>query len=479
MEFTNPCPRLVLAGLSGGAGKTVVSLGICRAAVNAGMRVCPFKKGPDYIDAHWLALAAKATVSNLDPFLFAGSRIQELFHSRMRGHDLAIIEGNRGLFDGKDIVGSCSTAELAKLLKAPVVMVIDCTKATRTMAAIVTGCRMFDQALDLRGVILNRVAGSRHETIVRSSIEHYTDVQVMGALPKMKANPIPERHMGLISHQEFAQTDHALSQLADMIRDHLDLPALFSVADTAAVALSPLSSASIFPPAVVPAESVTIGYIHDAALWFYYQENLNALEAAGARLVPLSLLDAAPWPALDGLYLGGGFPETMVQKLADTKMIRKRVQELSTSGLPIYAECGGFIYLGQELVYEGSIYPLSGVFPVSTEFCSTPQGLGYVEGHVVEANPFYAVGTRLIGHEFHYSRSVTMTSQNLDLCLNMDRGQGVHDHHDMLLAHNTLAGYTHIHALSHPQWAEHFVKAAITYQSHSRTKSSPCPPIRI
>jgi cobyrinic acid a,c-diamide synthase len=477
MKFTNPCPRLVLAGLSGGSGKTIVSLGVSRAAVDAGISVRPFKKGPDYIDAHWLALASRASVSNLDPFLFSASRIQDLFHARMDGFDLAIIEGTRGLFDGKDVEGSCSTAELAKVLHAPVVMVVDCTKVTRTMAAIVKGCQLFDPDLDLRGVILNRLAGNRHESIVRATVEQYTDLKVFGALPKMVENPIPERHMGLISDQEFTQADRAFSQLSSFVRDHMDLDALFAEADTS----NPLPSSSkpLFSSSATPPGRVTIGYIHDASLWFYYQENLEALEKAGARLVALSLLDAKSWPAVHGLYLGGGFPETMAQPLAANTEMLHRVRRLSRMGMPIYAECGGFMYLCRALEYEGNAYPMAGIFPVTTTFCPKPQGLGYVQGQVTVQNPFYPVGTNLVGHEFHYSRSVADHSQEVVPCLALNRGQGVSMHGDMLLSQNTLAGYTHMHVFSHPQWANRFVAAAGIYRTYQERSCSPCPDIRI
>ncbi len=480
MEFSNPCPRLVLAGLSGGAGKTIVSLGVCRAALHAGLHVRPFKKGPDYIDAHWLSLAAQASVSNLDPFLFSARRIEDVFQAGMQGYDLAIIEGNRGLFDGKDVEGSCSTAELAKLLKAPVVLVVDCTKTTRTMAAIVKGCVDFDTSLNLQGVILNRIASQRHETIVRSSIERYTELRVFGALPKMQENPIPERHMGLISHEEFSRTDQALTRLASFVSEHIDLPALFAVADTKAP--TSFSSRPLYPASSIDSEAVTIGYVRDAALWFYYKENLEALEAAGAKLVPLSLLDDTPWPELHGLYLGGGFPETLAKGLAANTETLKRVRELSLLGLPMYAECGGFIYLCRELHYEGEVYPMAGVFPVSTTFCRKPQGLGYVQGEIHKANPFYPTGTSLPGHEFHYSRSAPIGEEEILPCLHLQRGKGVEAGSDMLLSQNTLGGYTHMHIFSYPWWAKHFVNAAMMYKQHCLTQTSsskPCPNIRL
>lgn len=476
MKFINPYPRLVLAGLSGGSGKTIVSLGVCRAAIDTGLKVRPFKKGPDYIDAHWLSLASRASTSNLDPFLFSAARTRALFQIRMQDHDLAIIEGNRGLFDGKDVEGSCSTAELARVLNAPVVLILNCTKVTRTMAAIVMGCQMFEKDLDLRGVILNRTAGTRHENILRDSIEKYTDLKVFGALPKLSRNPIPERHMGLISDQEFEQTERAFTDLSSFVRENLDMPALLEAADTSYA--FPRSSPQIFPQTTIAQDSVTIGYVNDAALWFYYQENLEALRAAGARLVKLSLLRQDDWPEIDGLYLGGGFPETQASDLAENEVIRRRVLALSKRGLPIYAECGGFMYLCRNLAYGGNTYPMAGVFPVDTSFCSKPQGLGYVQGTVHKKNPFYAQGMSIHGHEFHYSCSNT-SEQTVHPCLKLDRGQGICDHMDFLLSNNTLAGYTHMHALSHPEWALNFVAAALHFRNFQQTGTYVCPDIYV
>ena len=394
----------------------------------------------------------------------------------MEGYDLAVIEGNRGLFDGKDVDGSCSTAELARVLHAPVVVIVNCSKVTRTMAAIIMGCQMFEKDLDLKGVILNRTAGTRHEDILQNSIEKYTDLKVFGALPRLARNPIPERHMGLISDQEFEQTERAFRDLSGFVRENLDLESLFDTADTAKPLCAPCHE--IFPPTEVPPCSVTIGYVNDAALWFYYQENLEALRAAGARLVKLSLLNQDDWPSLDGLYLGGGFPETLASGLEGNMRIRQRVLALSEKGLPIYAECGGFMYLCRALNYDGNVYSMTGVFPLDTNFCPKPQGLGYVQGTVAEKNPFYAQGTCIHGHEFHYSRSST-SDQTLFPCLELDRGQGVCEHKDLLLSNNTLAGYTHMHALSHPEWARNFVSAALIYKQSLEEGHAVCPDIRI
>lgn len=456
------CPRLIVAGLSGGSGKTIVSLGLGRAFVESGKIVQPFKKGPDYIDANWLGLSCQESTSNLDPFLFSSDLIRALFKARTITCDLALIEGNRGVFDGKNTSGTCSTSELARILNCPVLLVVDCTKITRTMAAVIKGCQAFEPDMHLAGVILNRTAGDRHRAIIRDSITAYTDVPVLGALPKIRHNPIPERHMGLTSDREMESGTVLFSDLARIIRETCDLEAIWSVACAAPPFLD--SQLSLFPEAVGRNQNVTIGFVRDAALWFYYRENLEALEAQGAKLVQVSLLEPNEWPELDGLYLGGGFPETMADKLAEQETIRQRVKDLSDSGLPIYAECGGFMYLGRSLVYGDRTYPMAGVFPVTTRLCHRPQGHGYTEASVVVPNPFFQVGFTFSGHEFHYSTCQFHDGINPIYVLKMSMGVGMDSGHDGLVHENTYASYTHLHALGVPGWAVNFVNASRAFQ---------------
>ncbi len=460
----NITPRILLAGLSGGAGKTIVSLSLARALSDADQQVKPFKKGPDYIDANWLSLAARTPATNLDPCFLDELRLRALFHEKAKGFDVAVIEGNRGLFDGKDVAGSCSTAQLARQLKVPVVLVLDCTKMTRTAAAIVAGCTAFEQGVDLRGVILNRTAGKRHRNILRSSIETHTDAKVLGVFPKLSENPVPERHMGLVSDQEFNRKEASLDELGRMGREYLDLDALLDMARSA----KPLDIAPVdLWPSDQGVEKPVIGYVHDAALWFYYPENLEALERAGAKLVRLSLLDDQGWPEIHGLYLGGGFPETLAEKLADNEMARARVHSLAAAGTPIYAECGGFMYLCSEVEYGGRAYPMSGVLPLKTGFCDKPQGLGYTEALVVRPNPFYREGVRIVGHEFHYSHCIVEGGGEISLCLAMKRGKGMLGGMDGVVKDNIMASYNHIFALSTPEWAPGFVLAAAAFRDQS------------
>ncbi|WP_415714581.1 cobyrinate a,c-diamide synthase [Maridesulfovibrio sp.] len=456
-------PRIVLAGLSGGTGKTIVTLGLCRAFLNQELVVKPFKKGPDYIDARWLGLASGQYATNLDPFLMSNDKLISLFLEKGQGADISIVEGNRGLFDGKDVDGSCSTSELARIIKAPVILTIDCTKMTRTVAAIVAGCKAFEDGFNLAGVILNRTAGERHRSILKNSIEAYTDIPVLGMLPKLKENPIPERHMGLVSNTEYSLVDKALNTLGCMAEDCLDLEAISQIAAQASADLS--SAQDAWGGIELSSESKpVIGVVRDEALWFYYEENLEALRRSGAVVKEISLISSEPWPEIHGLYLGGGFPETLADEISRNTGIRNHVRRLADSGLPVFAECGGFMYLGRDVEYEGHKYDMSGVLDLSTRLCPRPQGLGYTSGKIVYENPFFPVGTEVIGHEFHYSLCVDNKEPSPKYALEMSRGKGMAEGHDGLIRDNIYAGYNHIHALSMPCWANNFVKAAAEFK---------------
>lgn len=466
------CPRVLVAGLGGGSGKTIVSLGLARAFRENGLAVQTFKKGPDYIDAKWLSLASQSDTTNLDPFLLSSDVLQNLFWSRANGADLALLEGNRGLYDGKDVLGSCSSAELAKLLSCPVIVVADCTKVTRTMAAVIMGLTAFDPMVDIRGVILNRTAGCRHQNILRDSIEKYTDVKVLGILPKLQENPIPERHMGLISDAEF--TLDPFTDIANLLRANADLEACLEIARSAPDVQGGLRN---LYPVASSGERVRIGVARDAALWFYYQENFEALRCAGAELVEFSLLADGAVPDVDALYMGGGFPETLARGLADNASMRSSVRDCVLQGMPVYAECGGLMYLSRELDFEGASYPMSGVFPLTTKVFTKPQGHGYMSSVVTGPNPFYVPQAKLTGHEFHYSRCIDV--ENVDsFVFRVERGQGMLKGHDGVLVRNCLAGYTHMHALGNPDWAGNFVAAARIYRN-ARTAGTACPDIRL
>jgi cobyrinic acid a,c-diamide synthase len=460
-------PRIMIAALRGGSGKTVLSVGLIAAWKKSKKSIAPFKKGPDYIDTGWLALAAGRPCYNLDSFLLQPNQIVQSFQLHTSKNDMAVIEGNRGLYDGIDLAGSTSTAELAKLLQTPILLCVDCTKITRTMAAVITGLIQFDPHVMIKGVVLNRVAGSRHERVLRDNIEHYCGIPVLGAIPKLAAQIFPERHMGLVPSAEHDWAGQSIDSAAQIAVKHIDLDAIYELTrDLPPLDEGDRSQRSEDRSQIISAEAgrPKIGIIKDSAFQFYYPENFDALTAAGAETVFISPLSGKSLPELDALYIGGGFPETHARQLAANKSFRREIKALAENGLPIYAECGGLMYLGEELVLEKKSYPMVGVLPVVFDFYPRPQGHGYTVVTVVNENPFYAVGTEIRGHEFHYSRVLKWRGDENDLVFRMQRGVGITRDKDGICYKNVLATYTHIHAMGTPQWAQGLVRNARAYQ---------------
>ncbi|MFC1812797.1 cobyrinate a,c-diamide synthase [Thermodesulfobacteriota bacterium] len=459
-------PRIIIAALRGGSGKTILSAGIIAALKKNGKTVSPFKKGPDYIDAGWLAFAADRPCHNLDTFMIKEESVLQSFLRNTEKEDIAVIEGNRGLYDGIDLEGSTSTAELAKLIKAPLVLCIDATKTTRSMAAVVMGCLQFDPDVSIKGVILNRVSGPRHESILRRSIEHYSGVPVIGAVPKLDTQDFPERHMGLVPTPEHAWATESIEAISKIASKYLDLDALAAIAyDAGPLAGIEISEEVIPQPATrIPHPIPRIGIIKDSAFQFYYPENIAALEAAGAETIFFSPLSGDTMPPVDGLYIGGGFPETHAQQLAENVRFREQLKSLAEDGLPVYAECGGLMYLGEALVLEGKSFPMVGVLPVVFGFSKKPAGHGYTVVTVDRKNPFFKAGTELKGHEFHYSHVLKWSGDEKDLVFGMKRGTGLIDKRDGVCYKNVLATYTHIHALGTPEWADAVVRMAASFR---------------
>lgn len=457
-------PRVIIAALKGGAGKTILSLGLVSAWREKGYCIAPFKKGPDFIDAGWLAFAADRLCYNLDPFLMNEAQILRSFLHRSDGVDLSLIEGNRGLYDGLDLDGCCSTAELGKLLKTPVLIIVDVSMTTRTIAAVIKGCQAFDPDLDIAGVILNRVANSRQEGLITGAIEKYCGIPVVGAVPKLKENIFPERHMGLVPYQERNRAEKAISWAKKTVQDNLQLDQIWEIAH----GVEPIEAVSedIASESIVIAKhrSPRIGFIRDRAFWFYYPENLEQLERMGAVLVQIDAISDKELPSLDALYIGGGFPETQAQTLADNKTFRDSLREAIEEGLPVYAECGGFMYLGERLLVDNKSYPMVGALPVEFILQRKPQGHGYTILEVAGPNPFYPVGELLRGHEFHYSKPVLTKEKDLKFVFKVDRGHGVDGIRDGICKKNLLATYTHVHAAGNPNWAKGLFSAALEHQ---------------
>lgn len=470
----NRFPRIILSALRGGSGKTILSIGIIAAWKNRGIEVVPFKKGPDYIDAGWLALAAGRPCYNLDTFLVSEPDVQRSFLKHSSQGDVSFIEGNRGLYDGIDLEGATSTAELSKLLKTPVILCVDGTKTSRTMAAVVSGCNQFDPDVVIKGVILNRVAGPRHEAILRKSIEHFCGIPVVGAVPKLGGQNFPERHMGLVPTPEHSLATEAVTEISEIAEKYLDLEILLQIAketrgDTFSKSnheihqsMGPEDSTT---DATTTADRPKIGIIKDSAFQFYYPENIDALRKCGADTVFISPLDSRSLPSIDALYIGGGFPETHAEELAGNRSFKSELKELAEDGLPIYAECGGLMYLAKKLVLKGSAYPMADVLPLTLDLSPRPQGHGYTIVQVDKRNPYFEVGMEVKGHEFHYSRVLEWHGSDEDLVFAMKRGSGVIHQRDGIVYKNVLATYTHLHALGTPIWAKALVRNAVVRKS--------------
>ncbi len=460
MEERKIAKGLVVAGLGGGSGKSVVSVGLVALLARKGYRVVPFKKGPDYIDAGWLSLAAGCSCFNLDPFLMEKEAMLDSFANHAAGGDCIVVEGNRGLYDGVDVDGTYSTAELSIRLGLPVLLVVDCTKTTRTVAALVLGCKMLDEHVNICGVVLNRIGSARHEKIVRESIEKYTEIPVVGALRRMKRDIFPMRHLGVTPFQEYDGAGDAVGFLADTLDANVDFAAIVDAMQSPAFERG--TRQQVFSTGK---EKVRIGVIRDAAFQFYYPENILALQQEGADIIEINALREQQLPDIDALYIGGGFPETSAGLLSANKSFRNSVVDMVEQGLPVYAECGGLIYLGEQIRLDDTDYPLVGIFPVRFTLEKRPQAHGYTVLRVRRANPFYGEGAVIKGHEFRYSRVDSWPGESSALAFTMERGVGFVEQRDGLIYKNVLALYTHIHAVGTPQWAGALVARAREFKS--------------
>ena len=458
-------PRIIIAALKGGSGKTVVSVGLAAAWRKQGYQVAPFKKGPDFIDAGWLAVAGGSPCHNLDPFFMTRNQILRSFSHQSFHADVSVIEGNRGLFDGLDLDGRCSTAELGKMLKSPVVLIVDVTMVTRTVAALVIGCQKFDPHLNIAGVILNRVAGSRQEALIRNAVEAYCGLPVIGAVPKLKGSPFAERHMGLVPYLESSYAEKAIEWARGVVEGYIDLQATWELAHSVEALESAGEDVTEQELPTVASGTPRIGVIRDKAFWFYYPENLDQLKALGSQVVEVSAMTDKELPDLDALYIGGGFPETQAEALASNQTFRDSLKEMIDKGLPVYAECGGLMYLGESLLVDGKAYPMVGALPIVFVLEKKPQGHGYTILDVVGENPYYPVGTQLKGHEFHYSRPVVRQPEDITPVFAVRRGNGLDGQKDGLCTKNLLATYTHLHAGGTALWGRSLFKAALRYKS--------------
>lgn len=464
MAAAIPLPRLVIAAPQGRSGKTTLSLGICAALTQRGLDVQPFKKGPDYIDPSWLSEAAGRACRSLDPFFLpeAAALREALWKGARRGEqaaDLCLVEGNHGLYDSFEEDGSGSSAAVARTLQAPVILVVNAARMSRSAAAMVHGYQTFEPDTPIAAVILNNVAQGRHQAKLRQAIESHCRIPVIGALPRDAALTIPDRHLGLVPRGEDPGLLPAIQACRQAAERYLDLEALLEIARSAPAWEIPVVPVEAARPAPDSRRQPVIGVLRDQAFSFYYPENLEALESCGARLVFIDALHTPRLPGVDALYIGGGFPELFMEALSQNTAFCRDVRQAAEDGLPVYAECGGLMYLSQRIRSGGHAAEMAGVLPCEVEMAPTPQGHGYVLGECTRPNPFFPVGARLRGHEFHNSR-LTGLPGDWPLALRLERGAGVGGGQDGLIYRNVFASYTHLHAAGAPDWAQGLVDAA-------------------
>ncbi len=453
--------RLLVSAAHKSSGKTLLSVGLAAAWTASGLAVQTFKKGPDYIDPMWLALASGRDCFNLDPHLSGAEAIAARVQAAGATADLCLVESNKGLHDGLALDGSNSNAALARLLGLPVLLVLDARGMTRGVAPLILGYQAFDRNVRIAGVVFNRVGGSRHEAKLRAVVEHYTDVPVLGAVAEDPRLGLLERHLGLMPCSELDGAADRVQAIGRIVGGQVDLPRVAQLAASAATFASP-GIPAVRPVVMPPRERVRIGIARDRAFGFYYPDDLLELQAAGAELVPLDTLNDTHLPSLDGLFLGGGFPEASLEPLQANVAFRSALREAIEGGLPTYAECAGLMYLSRSIEWNGRRADMVGVIPADSVMHERPVGRGYVQLQETADMPWpasadAATAPLMLGHEFHHSSLVRM-DPSLRFAYRVQRGHGIDGQCDGIVMHNLLASYAHLRHGAGSAWVARFVQ---------------------
>ncbi len=468
----NSLPAIILAGTHSGCGKTTVTLGIMAALCKQGLNVQPFKCGPDFIDPTLHRLVTGRVSRNLDVRMCGAEYVEQVFATHAPVEGISIIEGVMGLFDG----GNGSAARLAKLLDIPVVLVVDVRSAAESVAAVIKGFETLDPEVRVAGVILNRVASERHQQMIADAVRQYCRTEIIGALPRDATISLPSRHLGL--HMG-AEVDLNQERLIELMEQHLDLDKLQALAAQAGSIKTKnpkprYASLRDFETRNPEPVKVRLGIAWDEAFCFYYQDNLDMLTEAGAELVIFSPLHDTNLPEnLDGIYLGGGYPELHAAALSANTSMRQEILNFSRSGRPVYGECGGFMYLTRSITDTGGReHPMAGVYPVAATMRKRLRRLGYRQVKMQMDTVLGGAGSHCYGHEFHYSEIDEMPAE-------IDRGYVLDDGRaEGYLVRNTLAGYVHLHWGRTPEAASHFVQLCRNQKSEDRgRKPDEFPPV--
>ena len=453
--------RIFISAAHKSSGKTTLTIGLCAALNARGLSVAPYKKGPDYIDPMWLSRSSRNDCHNLDFQTMSNDEMLATISLYSKNADISIIEGNKGLYDGVALDGSNSNAAVAELTKTPVILVIDTQGMTRGIAPLLLGYQAFDKNINIAGVILNKVGGPRHEKKLRDVIKQYTDITVVGAVPRLEELNITERHLGLIPSNETADTNKVIEKIAAVIEKHVDIDLLLKIASNSEA----LPATSYQITKEEKPLTLKVGIARDAAFGFYYPGDLNAFRAEGVELIEFDTLNDKTLPDnIDALFIGGGFPESWMKELEANKSLRKEIKDAIESGLPTYAECGGLMYLSQSISWKGKQSKMVGAIPADIIMNKRPQGRGYVSLKQTTDALWNKENSTvdIYAHEFHYSGFENLadleSKSEIKYAYEMKRGSGITGMHDGLIYKNLLANYAHLRDTSRYHWVSDFVE---------------------
>lgn len=467
-EHPNMFPRIMFAGTHSGVGKTTIALSIMTALAKSGYKTQPFKVGPDYIDPSYHTMATGLISRNLDSWMLGENVVRKVFCNAARSSDISVIEGVMGLYDGSPDMGSGSSAHIAKILECPVILVLDVKSMAQSAAAVLQGYVNFDPGVKIAGVILNRVGSARHLRIVTESIESRCNIPVLGYVNLNSLPQLPSRHLGLIPAEEKGDLTELFYEMAEKISQTVDINRLVQIALAAPEMDNDCNSSdkAVMIQYNESKDSVKIGIARDKAFSFYYEDSLNELKKYGAELVPFSLLDDNSLPEdLDGIFIGGGFPELFINQLADNTGMKADIYRAGIKGMPIYAECGGLMYLAREITdFDGMTYSMAGLVPASCRMQKKLVGMGYVEATSLSNSIISEADSVLRGHEFHYSHMEPDDKKNFQYAYNLRGSRYQNDFPEGYASDNILASYIHLHFLSMPGIAERFVQKCRIYK---------------
>lgn len=449
--------HLLLSAAHKSSGKTVLSVGICATLQKQGIQAQAFKKGPDYIDPMWLNQATQRSCYNLDFWTQTNAEITSMFATKSKTANLSIIEGNKGLHDGLAADGSNSNAALAKLLHAPVILILDTRGTIRGVAPLLLGYQQFDPEVNIAGVILNYVGGGRHAAKLRSVIERYTDVPILGMVQRNAELELVERYLGLMPSNEYKYAQQKISSIAEVIAKQIDLEKIVQIANTA-----PNLEIEIKNTNITKQYASKIAYANDEAFGFYYADDLECFRQYGVELIPFDTINDAALPDADALFIGGGFPEKRMQQLAANKKMQQSIANAINNGMPTYVECGGLMYLTKSIQYENQQCKMVGIIEADCEMFDKPIGRGYTMLETGAQHPWQynssdnTTKQDIAGHEFHYSK--LMQVPKTEYAYKVKRGFGINGENDGLVYKNLVACYAHQRNTQQNQWISSFLE---------------------